>query len=256
MKRILVFMGIVIFCFTLSFIGCGEDGTLTDPQDPQDPQDFLGLQTGKVHMETGSNTKIRSVGINRSVVGQNEVEFLIWYLVLKGDKRGGGTWIISDYANNGELQNAGWYDIDGVNKQEFKSYLQGEPHSCFSWTIIGIRIGDTYFEPNHSMINFMEVVEDGTKDYFVMPPPGEGIIVSSVLPFLSLTAGDTSKFGPDEYFDPDAPNVPFDGVPEGYNNLEEFVIFVDEDKLYEIYNDEIVLKDNWWECFSFLAFPK
>ena len=247
MKRNLVFIGIVICGFALSFIGCGKDG-------PQGTQSTKSPQTGKVYMQTGSNLDFQYVGINRSVVDKNEVEFLLWVLMLKDDTREGGAWIIASYANGGKVQNAGWYDIAGVNKQQFEGPLLGHPHSCFLLRIGGIRIGNTYFEPNDSMGNLMKVVDGGTKDYFVIPPPNGSTVPDGVGPTLNLTAGDMSKFGPGEGYDSTDPNVSFDGVSAGWDYLKEFVIFVDEDKLYEIdYKDEIVLKDNWWESFSFSA---
>ena len=231
MKLGILAISIGIFVLSSFFIACDSDIGST----------HNGLGQGQVYVLSGTNNDVRSVMSSRNICG-NEVEFLFVVLMLKDDANEGGTWVIAPGANDGAVDNAGWYDIDGVNRTEFSGTLKQSPHSCFLLRLKGIRINDTFFKPT----------EDG-KSMCIFDGDKEDYSIDLSWPMLNLIAGDLNKFGPGESYDEGDTNIPFEGIPRGKEYLEEFVIFVDEDKLYDEVDGEIILKDNWWKCFSFTA---
>jgi hypothetical protein len=165
-----------------------------------------------------SNKNIRSVTITG-----NKVEFYVTRFILKNASQyHGGAWIIGDGIITDENKNRAWYDTDGLNQAEVYNHLGGQPHSCIILSINAIKLND-------------EIILE--KDL----TPGHGI---------DIVAGDSTKMGAEAVGAPKI--IPFDGVT-GIDNITEFIIYVDETKLLKVEGGELVLVDDWWNCFSFFV---
>ena len=68
---------------------------------------------------------------------------------------------------------------------------------------------------------------------------------------FDIVAGDITKPG-NQLLNPNAPVLPMDRIPL-LLAISEFIPVVDESKLLKYDSGEVVLADNWWECFSFIA---
>jgi hypothetical protein len=192
------------------------------------------LAGGRLYFQSEGARSLRSV----DPPDENyDIEFLVNTLYLVWDVNGGqGVWLIQSRrpGTDGPFDNAGWYDVAGINQTKIYGHPLGRPHSNVLIEIAAIRIGDNIWRAEHQIIT---------------PFPGnkEDIPIGAhVLPNFALIAGDKSKMGPGFHAAHDAANIPFRGI----NNilyLEEFIILVDESKVHT----DGVLNSDWYTAFSF-----
>jgi hypothetical protein len=178
---------------------------------------------GKVYFQSSNSRHSLSV---RSVAG-NSIEFLVSNLLLVRDDAPTNGWLIGKFHNHsGQINNIGWYDIDGLKKATVTTPLNGNPHSCIRMSIKAIKLNEAFIFGNETNIGF-----DNSGQF-------------------DIIAGDLMKLGSHEFIDSNTPQIPFNGVTD-LQQVDEFIIVVDESKLLKETEGVLSLSDDWWECFSF-----
>jgi hypothetical protein len=189
------------------------------------------ISGGSVYFQSGNSSRnLRSSGESGDII-----EFYVLGLFMLDDNSTGQTFIIHYIDQDTGFNNSGWYDIAGINRKRMQGELHFNPHSNVNIIIQAIRINDKTFRYNRygfppAWVEFTGDVDLGDQYRFGLVagtggnPNHPGIIHAEVR---------TSSFA---------------GV-SGIRWLSEFVIFVDESALHE----DGVLKDNWYESFSFSA---
>jgi hypothetical protein len=202
----------MLLVFGLVFVACDMDNNNGN-----------NFSEGKVYFQSSNSRPSLSV---RSVAG-NSIEFLVSNLLLVRDDAPTNGWLIGNFHNSsGQINNIGWYDIDGLKKATVSTSLNGNPHSCIRMSIKAIKLNGTLIFGNESNIGF-----DNSGQF-------------------DIVAGDLAKLGSHEHINSDTPQIPFAGVT-GLQQVDEFIIVVDESKLLEETEGVLSLSDDWWECFSF-----
>jgi len=100
-----------------------------------------GKKGGTVYFKNANLGRTKTILTARDDTQADDIEFLVYSLILKDDTAGGGVWVIG--GNEGGTP--GWYDIDGIQKANFGNQPQGRPHSCVLIAIAAVKINDKLY---------------------------------------------------------------------------------------------------------------
>jgi hypothetical protein len=202
---------VLLALISFAFTTCDMMGTIVGT--------LSGMQT---YFQSGNNARASA-----SVSGAR-VEFFVSNLLFGHDSGNGSAWIIGFPPSS--HNNGGWYDIDGINRARVYLQNNSEQSSLMRFSIKGIRIDNTIYKIDQNS--------------------GEGTQYTGSFSYdnndqFDIIAGDITKSG-NQFLNPASPVLPMDSIPD-LLKVKEFVLLVDESKLHI----NGVLKDDWWNCFSF-----